>query len=139
MVYSSDRQPAFRDGEKTELLQPEIKIKVSSRKHNLDEDSRLNYAKLYTVEHNVRVCFIGEVDRRYMGRLVDTYNSINPPIDYDSTYQNHGVSSTSSGAQLRAGPLRPPKQKGIRLKKTTRTFMEPRTRGEREGKEATTE
>lgn len=99
MVYSSDRQPAFRDGEKTELLQPEIKIKVSSRKHNLDEDSRLNYAKLYTVEHNVRVCFIGEVDRRYMGRLVDTYNSINPPIDYDSTYQNHGVSSTSSGAQ----------------------------------------
>jgi hypothetical protein len=31
--------------------------------------SRINYAKVYTVEHNVKVFFIGQVDQRNMERL----------------------------------------------------------------------
>jgi hypothetical protein len=36
---------------------------------DLDIASRINYAKVYTVEHNAKVFFIGQVDQRNMERL----------------------------------------------------------------------
>ena len=29
----------------------------------LAKESRLNYKKLYTIEHNIKVCFVGEIHK----------------------------------------------------------------------------
>jgi hypothetical protein len=34
-----------------------------SLRERLRPESRINYAKVYTVEHNVKVCFIGEIHK----------------------------------------------------------------------------
>jgi hypothetical protein len=34
---------------------------TESPREKLRKESRVNYSKIYTVEHNVRVCFIGKV------------------------------------------------------------------------------
>lgn len=46
----------------------------------LDPTSRLNYAKIYTVEYNVKVCFIGKIhedSRKYFNR---DFNLTNQPL-----------------------------------------------------------
>lgn len=53
---------------------------VTSPANKLDPASRLNYAKVYTVEHNVKVYFIGQVDKRYEQKVVDDYKAVNPPL-----------------------------------------------------------
>lgn len=40
-----------------------ICVEPTEPRHRLDVTSRLNYAKVYTVEHNVKVCFIGKIHK----------------------------------------------------------------------------
>jgi hypothetical protein len=36
-------------------------MEQSSTREKLEPESRVNYAKVYTIEHNIRVCFIGKI------------------------------------------------------------------------------
>jgi hypothetical protein len=68
MIYSSKK------GSKTEkhggASERATKLEPSHHvRSDLDIASRFNYAKIYTVEHNVEVLFIGQVDQRNMDRL----------------------------------------------------------------------
>jgi len=40
-------------------------VRVEKRRpgDNLAKESRVNYEKVYTIEHNIPVCFIGEIHR----------------------------------------------------------------------------
>jgi hypothetical protein len=77
-----------------------IRIEPLTPRHILDSTSRLNYAKTYTVEHNVKVCFIGKVHKNSRTAFIDDYRKIhdvmrdkdsdmdsdNPaPSDYDNS------------------------------------------------------
>jgi hypothetical protein len=66
--------PLPRDGENL-TLDP-IRVVPKSDRDKLHPDSRINYAKIYTVEHNVKVFFIGEVHKRSKGRLITAFNTI---------------------------------------------------------------
>lgn len=59
-----------------QLPNPPIRMDAKIAKEKLDPMSRINYAKPYTVEHNVKVLFIGSVNKKYMKRLENGYNSI---------------------------------------------------------------
>ncbi|KAG4432907.1 hypothetical protein IFR05_011600 [Cadophora sp. M221] len=54
--------------------------KKAIHRHKLDERSRLNYAKHYTVEYNVKVCLIGKVDKTSEWQLNADYNAMHPPL-----------------------------------------------------------
>jgi hypothetical protein len=55
IIYTD--KPVISRGEKEKgLTKKPIKVVPSSPRHNLDKFSRLNYAKTYTVEYNVKVC-----------------------------------------------------------------------------------
>lgn len=60
IIYSTDSPPS-KLSEEPELGNTPIRIEVASPRHTFDPASRLNYAKVYTVEHNVKVCFVGRV------------------------------------------------------------------------------
>lgn len=60
-----------------EILNDAIRMKPKDHRNQLDIASRINLAKLYTVEHNVKVSFIGDVVGLDLDRLFATYNRIN--------------------------------------------------------------
>jgi hypothetical protein len=49
-------------GEK-KLLKKAVRVTGTSPKDKLDKASRVNYSKIYTIEHNLKVCFIGEIHK----------------------------------------------------------------------------
>ena len=57
-----------------------IRVEVQDPSNKLDPTSRLNYAKIYTVEHNVKVMFIGKVAENYEQALVVAFNNTHPPL-----------------------------------------------------------
>ncbi|KAG4435146.1 hypothetical protein IFR05_009378 [Cadophora sp. M221] len=57
-----------------------IKIDIRLGSEKLDPLSRLNYAKVYTVEHNVEVNFIGRVNQHFEQQVVLDYNKTHGPI-----------------------------------------------------------
>jgi hypothetical protein len=61
-------------GEAKNGLRPPLRVIPDRVEGELDPMTRLNYAKLYTVEYNVKVRFIGRVDPRSMPDLVKGYN-----------------------------------------------------------------
>ncbi|KAH6711969.1 hypothetical protein BKA61DRAFT_485641, partial [Leptodontidium sp. MPI-SDFR-AT-0119] len=79
-IIYSDKAAVYLKGEKEKgLTKTPIKVSCSSH-HRLDEESRLNYAKTYTVEYNVKVCFIGKVDKGSEWQLTADYNIVHPPL-----------------------------------------------------------
>jgi hypothetical protein len=117
VVFSSKKEGFFiHEGEEGLMSKKPIRIEIKDASHKLDPSSRLNYAKVYTVEHNVRVLFIGRVAENYEQEVVKAFNDTHPPLgpsphDYrpDSPVFSHAEGPTpdypassasySSGAQ----------------------------------------
>jgi hypothetical protein len=57
-----------------------IRVEVLDPSYKLDPMSRLNYAKLYTGEHNVKILFIGKIISKCEQVVVDAYNATHRPL-----------------------------------------------------------
>lgn len=53
-----------------------IRMIPENTRENLHPASRMNYAKVYTVEHNVKVCFIGHISPKYEQQVILDYHRI---------------------------------------------------------------
>jgi hypothetical protein len=62
VIYTSTTRTSTRTSEQRSLLTKHTHKATLASTNKLDPISRLNYAKLYTVEHDVKVWFIGKVD-----------------------------------------------------------------------------
>ena len=80
IIYTIDRPP----GDKTDLDKDPIEVLPKTPRDTLEAGSLINYAKIYTVEHNVKVHFVGHIapgsQRRFMS-------------DYDATWKSKRYSS----------------------------------------------
>ena len=54
-IYSSEKAHLLRGEKEKGMTKRPIRITTSNPRHKLDPTSRLNYAKPYTVEYNVKV------------------------------------------------------------------------------------
>jgi hypothetical protein len=82
VVYSSKKQgPYLLEREEGLMTKKPIRIEVINESHKLDPLSRLNYAKLYTIEHNVKVFFIGRIAKNNERDFIVAYNEAHPPLD----------------------------------------------------------
>lgn len=57
-----------------------IRVLPSRRDHKLTEWSRLNYSKVYTVEYNIKLWFIGKIHNESKAQLIADYNTIHPTL-----------------------------------------------------------
>jgi hypothetical protein len=96
-IYTKHDGPVILEGEKMENVP--IRVDVIDQSHKLDPMSRLNYAKLYTVEHNVKVFFIGKIAKNYEQKVVDAYNYTNQPLP-----NRPGAETTEDTFQHAEGP-----------------------------------
>jgi len=80
VIYTD--KPVIFDGEEEKgLTMKSIKVSADSPRHKLTNASRLNYAKPYTVEYNVKVWFVGKVDKESEWQFVTNYNRVHAPIE----------------------------------------------------------
>jgi len=79
VIYTS-KAPVMKPGER--ITKKSIKMDPFSPRDRLDPTSRINYAKLYTVEHDVKVHFVGKVFARHEQRVVTDYNGTHSPLAY---------------------------------------------------------
>jgi hypothetical protein len=80
VVYTSKDQPKLLPGERPaqgELgMMPAIRVKPLHRAQKMDPASRINLAKIYTVEHNVKVYDFGSVESGYISKLLTSWNYV---------------------------------------------------------------
>jgi hypothetical protein len=74
IAYQNGKRPRMLPGEPQLGFEP-IKIDLHEGSEQLVKESRVNYAKLTTIEHNFPVLFIGRVDP------VDFSNIVRPAVD----------------------------------------------------------
>jgi hypothetical protein len=122
-------RPKEIDGEQ-KLTKKPIRIKPQTPRDQLDPRSRLNYAKIYTVEYNVKVCFIGSVHENSEKYFRRDFNLVHTPLpeDPDTKYSDEEWgSSVSRPSQPRDprdpdhGPLRGPRKEPPRGKGSGRS------------------
>lgn len=77
IIYTE--RPQLVPGE-AKLANKPIRVRPYEPHHKLERASRLNYAKVYTVEYNVKVWFIGEIHPDSERHLITDYNSSHPPL-----------------------------------------------------------
>jgi hypothetical protein len=106
-VVYSEKGPQVLDREVGLMTKKPIRIDIRDKSHKLDPLSRLNYAKLYTVEHNVKVLFIGRVAKHHEQDVVIAFNQTHPPVPSRPTHSyrpDSPVFSHTGGAD----PVYPP-------------------------------
>jgi len=128
IIYTSDTVPEPLKHER-QLLTP-IRMVPTNPRHLLKPEHRIYYSKVYTIEYNVKVWFIGSIHRHSKKKLVEDYNRVHPPlaisgvptgpvtedsVPYTGGYQasrseyqsmgagmTHSYQNTSSGTQYRS-------------------------------------
>ncbi|KAH6641427.1 hypothetical protein F5144DRAFT_642630 [Chaetomium tenue] len=74
IIYQSGKRPKKLDGEPQLGFDP-VCVNLYERTERLVKESRVNYAKLTTIEHNFPVFFIGSIDP------ADFHNVVRPAVD----------------------------------------------------------
>jgi hypothetical protein len=73
IAYTSSTEPQPERNERRtvpmDLMLPGIRIVPKNRRTTLDKMSRVDFSRMYTVEHNVKVVDIGNVHPSHLGRL----------------------------------------------------------------------
>lgn len=78
-IIHTTREPYYVPDEQP-LNKVSIRVRPANPQHKLERASRLNYAKVYTVEFNVKVWFIGQVHEESEWYLTAAYNEVHPPL-----------------------------------------------------------
>jgi len=76
------------------LLKKAIKMSPLTARDQLDPLSRLNYAKIYTVEYNVKVCFIGRIHKDSVKYFIRDFNLKHQPLPENENLEFSDISDS---------------------------------------------
>ena len=103
-IVHTTKEPKYLAGEwEKGMTKGAIRIEPATPRDKLEPQSRLNYAKVYTVECNVKVCFIGKVHVDFRQQIVADYNSVHPQLKYGGSGGGNQSSTFSTDAVSHAG------------------------------------
>jgi len=74
IVYAGDEPPQEMPDEAHMKKEP-IKIKLNTPRDKLQPESRVCYAKIHTVEHNLKVAFIGHIAKSSMKTFIEDFDA----------------------------------------------------------------
>ncbi|TGO62523.1 hypothetical protein BCON_0019g00590 [Botryotinia convoluta] len=84
IIYTTPEPRLVNNEDGSKMKFDPVKMIPDSSRHALDAASRINYAKIYTVEYNVKVWFIGHVDYACEQVVKKSYNDANQPLPLSS-------------------------------------------------------
>lgn len=97
-IIYTDKPTRFEGELEKGLSKSPIRVIPVSGRHKLDKASRLNYAKVYTIEYNVKVWFIGKIHSASEDKIVADYNATHPPLTTSGSYGLGSLDSTYAHA-----------------------------------------
>lgn len=97
-IIYTDKPTRFEGELEKGLSKSPIRVVPVSGRHKLDKASRLNYAKVYTIEYNVKVWFIGKIHSTSEDKIVADYNATHPPLTTAGSYGTGSSNSTYAHA-----------------------------------------
>jgi hypothetical protein len=74
IIYPAGSQPRSKLGEPPLGFEP-VPLQIYTEGETLAEESRVNYSKLVTLEHNYKVFFIGRVPDEYIPTVMAAVNA----------------------------------------------------------------
>ncbi|KAF7879852.1 uncharacterized protein EAF02_008022 [Botrytis sinoallii] len=80
IIYTTPKPMLIENEDGTKMKYRPVKMTPDSNKHKLEAASRINYHKVYTVEYNVKVWFIGRIDPGSQRAVTESYNQAHPPL-----------------------------------------------------------
>jgi hypothetical protein len=80
-------------------MQEPVHIIANSRQEKLDSASRINYAKIYTIDHNLKAYDFGEVDSSYYERFIDQYDAVQDELKIKARRARRSSTSKSQHAE----------------------------------------
>ena len=75
IIHASSQAPSELKNE-PKLSKKPVRVVLDNAGEKLRKESRVNYSKIYTVEHNVKVCFIGKIHKDYEARFFTDFKRI---------------------------------------------------------------
>lgn len=111
-IIFTGKVPIPIKGEK--MTKEPVRMSPESPEHHLDRASRINYAKIYTVEHNVKVQFIGTIKGKYQQQVTIDYNNTHPalPDRPDDTSDNDFIQTQGADPRYPQNVSQPPYSTG---------------------------
>ncbi|KAI9640506.1 hypothetical protein NHQ30_011252 [Ciborinia camelliae] len=106
IIHTTDDPQLVANEDGSQMVFRPVKMEPDSPRDHLDPASRINYAKVYTVEYNVKVWFIGRIDRNSESTVKTSYNEANPPLSLStqtstaSSYRTDNSTYSSSSYAL---------------------------------------
>lgn len=79
-AYSHTGKPKLQPGEELLIAPFPIIVETDVPSAEIDPMSRINFSKIYTVEHNVGVCNVGRIEPTHIDRLLEVSLLKHPPI-----------------------------------------------------------
>ncbi|TGO15811.1 hypothetical protein BTUL_0035g00140 [Botrytis tulipae] len=80
IIYTTPQPRLVQNEDGTKMKYHPIKMIPDSSRHQLDAASRINYHKIYTVEYNVKVWFIGRIDPDSQRAVKESFDQAHPPL-----------------------------------------------------------
>ena len=74
IIYDVTKKPRLLSGEPN-LGFPPVGMAITVRAEGLEEESRINYSKPSTIEHNAPVYFIGQVRKEDLRTVLKAYDA----------------------------------------------------------------
>ena len=109
IVYTGTEPQPTREERAQGTMRTAIKVSRDEPTTALDPLSRLNYARIYTVEHNTKVKAFGwihpnsralfEIDRKAVHRSIDSLPQSNVPADNDEAIEEGTEETDSEGRE----------------------------------------
>jgi hypothetical protein len=99
-IYS-DKEVTY-EGEN--LTKKAVRVEMAYPREKLHEASRINYGKVYTIEYNTKLFFIGRVWERHLSRLLGDYHST-IWNDYSAPVDEYSLSEHSTHSHANLEPL----------------------------------
>lgn len=109
IIYCGKNAPVVMESEEPirgELsMRPDpIRVDADDREDKLDQRSRLDFGKIYTVEHHIKVRSYGQVNQHSMGALVQQFNNCwHTPSTVSSSIAGAGTIYATNSALRRYG------------------------------------
>ncbi|KAK6602332.1 hypothetical protein H4I95_07434 [Botrytis cinerea] len=106
IIYTTPVPKLIENEDGTKMTYRPVKMIPESNRHKLEAASRINYHKIYTVDYNVKVWFIGIIDRGSEQTVRETFDQAHPPLS-QSTQAFTPSSYYASNSAYSSSPYTP--------------------------------
>ncbi|KAM0143172.1 hypothetical protein ACHAP3_001303 [Botrytis cinerea] len=106
IIYTTPVPKLIENEDGTKMTYRPVKMIPDSNRHKLEAASRINYHKIYIVDYNVKVWFIGIIDRGSEQTVRETFDQAHPPLS-QSTQALTPSSYYASNSAYSSSPYTP--------------------------------